>query len=78
MIYANYSETQLRVIYKALKGANLLGTLQAETGYARQSVWNTFNTPHQHYIPKIVVAGVQMLKDNGILADIQTLTEILN
>ena len=73
-----YNETQLRVIYKALKGANLLGTLQAETGFARQSVWNTFNTPHQHFIPQIVVTGVKMLKDNGILADIQTLTELLN
>jgi len=78
MEYKHYSETQLRVIYKALKGANLLGTLQAETGFTRQSVWNTFNTPHQHYIHKIVVDGVKMLKDNGILQDIQTLTEILN
>ena len=74
----HFTETQLRVIYKALKGANLLGTLQAETGTSRQSVWNTFNTPHQHYIPKIAVTGVKMLKDNGILQDIQTLTELLN
>lgn len=74
----NYTETQLRVIYKALKGANLLGTLQAETGYNRQSVWNTFNTPHQHFVPLIVVTGIKLLKDNGILQDIQLLTEILN
>lgn len=74
----NYTETQLRVIYKALKGANLLGTLQADTGYNRQSVWNTFNTPHQHYVPLIVDTGIKLLKDNGILNDIQTLTEIIN
>lgn len=74
----HYTEQQLRVIYKALKGANLLGTLQADTGYNRQSVWNTFNTPHQHYVHLIVVAGIKLLKDNGILNDIQTLTEIIN
>jgi hypothetical protein len=73
-----HTPTQLRVIYKALKGANLLGTLQAETGFARQSVWNTFNAPNVQYVEDIATAGVKMLKDNGILQDIQTLTEILN
>jgi hypothetical protein len=73
-----YTETQLRVIYKALKGANLLGTLQAETGNARQSVWNTFNAPTMQHVEAIADTGVQLLKDNGILQDIQTLTEILN
>ena len=73
-----YTETQLRVIYKALKGANLLGTLQADTGFARQSVWNTFNAPSVQYVEDIATAGVKMLKEYGILSDIQTLTEILN
>ena len=73
-----YTETQLRVIYKALKGANLLGTLQADTGNARQSVWNTFNAPTVQHVETIVDTGVQLLKDNGILQDIQTLTELLN
>jgi hypothetical protein len=73
-----HTPTQLRVIYKALKGANLLGTLQAETGFARQSVWNTFNSPSTQYVEDIATAGVKLLKDNCILADIQTLTEILN
>ena len=73
-----YTETQLRVIYKALKGANLLDTLRADTGYVRQSVWNTFNAPTVQHIETIADTGVQLLKDNGILQDIQTLTEILN
>ena len=73
-----YNETQLRVIYKALKGANLLDTLRADTGFVRQSVWNTFNAPSVQYVEDIATAGVKMLKDNGILSDIQTLTEILN
>jgi hypothetical protein len=73
-----HTPTQLRVIYKALKGANLLGTLQAETGFARQSVWNTFNSPATQYVEDIATAGVKLLKDNCILDDIQTLTEILN
>lgn len=73
-----YTETQLRVIYKALKGANLLGMVQADTGYNRQSVWNTFNTPHQHYVPLIVVTGIKLLKDHNILQDAQLLTELLN
>jgi hypothetical protein len=73
-----HTPTQLRVIYKALKGASLLGTLQAETGFARQSVWNTFNAPATQYVEDIANAGVKLLKDNCILADIQTLTEILN
>jgi len=73
-----YTETQLRVIYKALKGANLLDTLRAETGFVRQSVWNTFNAPSVQYVEDIATAGVKMLKEYGILNDIQTLTEILN
>jgi hypothetical protein len=73
-----YTETQLRVIYKALKGANLLGMVQSDTGYNRQSVWNTFNTPHQHYVPLIVVTGIKLLKDHNILQDAQLLTELLN
>jgi hypothetical protein len=73
-----YTKTQLRVIYKALKGANLLDTLRAETGFVRQSVWHTFNAPDVQYNESIAEAGVKMLKDNGILQDIQTLTEILN
>ena len=73
-----HTPTQLRVIYKALKGANLLGTLKAETGFARQSVWNTFNAPATQYVEDIATAGVKLLKDNCILDDIQTLTEILN
>lgn len=73
-----YTNKQLRVVYKALKGANLLGTLQAETGFARQSVWNTFNAPATQYVEDIANAGVKLLKDNFILDDIQTLTEILN
>ena len=73
-----HTPTQLRVIYKALKGANLLGTLQAETGFARQSVWNTFNAPATQYVEDIANAGVKLLKDNCILDDILTLTEILN
>ena len=66
-----HTPTQLRVIYKALKGANLLGTLQAETGFARQSVWNTFNAPDVQYNESIAEAGVKMLKRNGILQDTQ-------
>jgi hypothetical protein len=73
-----HTPQQLRVIYKALKGANLLGTLQAETDFARQSVWNTFNAPATQYVEDIATAGVKLLKDNCILDDIQTLTEILN
>jgi len=73
-----HTPTQLRVIYKALKGANLLGTLQAETGFARQSVWNTFTSPSTQYVEDISTSGVMLLKYNCILADIQTLTEILN
>jgi hypothetical protein len=74
----HYTETQLRVIYKALKGANLLGMVQSDTGYNRQSVWNTFNTPRQHYVPLIVVTGIKLLKDHNILQDAQLLTELLN
>lgn len=73
-----YTEKQLRVIYKALKGANLLGILQAEVGCGRQSVFNTFNAPQRQYIPDIVATGLRLLKDNGIFQDIQVLTEILN
>lgn len=73
-----YTETQLRVIYKALKGANLLGALIADTGFARQSVWNTFNAPKTQYVEDIATAGIKLLKSNGILQDIQILTEILN
>ncbi len=73
-----YTPTQLRVIYKALKGANLLGAVQEETGYNRQSIWNTFNAPTVQHVGGIVTAGIKTLKNNGILNDIQTLTEILN
>jgi hypothetical protein len=73
-----YTPTQLRVIYKALKGANLLGNLSEDTGYNRQSIFNTFNAPDVQYNESIAEAGVKMLKRNGILNDIQTLTEILN
>ena len=73
-----YTETQLRVIYKVLKGANLLGLLSEDTAYNRQSIWNTFNAPDVQYNESIAEAGIKMLKRNGILQDIQTLTEILN
>jgi hypothetical protein len=74
----NYTHEQLRVIYKALKGANLLGILKSETGYLRQSVWNTFNAPDTQYVEAIVVTGVSLLKHSTILKDYQILTEILN
>jgi hypothetical protein len=73
-----YTPTQLRVIYKALKGANLLGSLASDTGYNRQSIWNTFNAPDVQYVEIVVAWGLKLLRSNGILQDIQTLTEILN
>lgn len=73
-----YTQTQLQVIYKALKGAKLVTPLQKATGYERQSVWNTFNAPNTQHVEVILETGLQLLKDNGILQDIQTLTEILN
>lgn len=74
----NYTPQQLKVIWKALKGFNLLGQLQANTGHSRSSVRNTFLSPEFHHIPMIADEGVRLLKDNGILTDIQTLTEILS
>jgi hypothetical protein len=73
-----YTENQLMVIYKALKGANLLGILRAEIGCGRQSVFNTFNAPQVQYMPDIVSTGLRLLKEAGVLQDIQILTKILN
>ena len=73
-----YTDKQLKVIYKALKGADLLRELQHETGYNRQSIFNTFNSPHIQCVPKITEAGIRLLKANGLLEDMQALTEILN
>jgi hypothetical protein len=73
-----YTENQLRVIYKALKGANLLGILRAEIGCGRQSVFNTFNAPQVQYMPDIVSTGLRLLKEADVLQDIQILTELIN
>ncbi len=73
-----YTNKQLRVVYKALKGANLLGNLSEDTGYNRQSIFNTFNAPDVQYNESIALAGIKMLKRNGILQDTQLLTELLN
>jgi hypothetical protein len=72
------TQQQLKAIYKALKGSNLLGILQANTTYNRQSVWNTFNTPDIQYCQIIVDEGIRLLKEHNILNDYALLTELLN
>jgi len=74
-----YTQAQLLTIYKLLKAINEVGNMIAETGKSRQHIRDVFYThgvAAKH--PDIVNSAISKIKASGILADIQTLTEILN
>ena len=74
-----YTAEQLKAIYQALKGINAVGDVAKVCGLNRfkfkEQFYPTIETKLDGYVHKM---AVKCLKDNGILNDIQLLTEILN
>ena len=74
-----YTATQLKAIYQALRGLQAIGKIADEVGLSRIELKQQFYpTLETNVNPEVYSYAIGYLKDNGILADIQTLTEILN
>jgi AraC-like DNA-binding protein len=74
-----YTATQLKAIYQALRGLQAIGKIADEVGMNRIQLKEQFYpTLETNVNPEVYKYAVGYLKSNGILADIQTLTEILN
>ena len=74
-----YTAEQLKSIYQALKGINAVGEVALRADLDRIKFKEQFYptiatklTPHVHDM------AVKCLKENGVLKDVQLLTEILN
>jgi hypothetical protein len=74
-----YSAKQLKAIYQALKGINAVGDVAETVGLDRikfkEQFYPTIATKQQ---PNVHETAVKCLKDNGVLNDVQLLTELLN
>lgn len=74
-----YTATQLKAIYQALRGLQAIGKIADEVGMNRIELKQQFYpTLETNVNPEVYSYAIGYLKDNGILSDIQTLTEILN
>lgn len=74
-----YTATQLKAIYQALRGLQAIGKIADEVGLSRIELKQQFYpTLETNVNPEVYSYAIGYLKDNGILQDIQTLTEILN
>lgn len=74
-----YTPEQLKAIYQALRGFQAIGQIADEVGLSRiEFKQQFFPTLETKVDVKIYQVAINYLKSNGILQDIQTLTEILN
>ena len=74
-----YTAEQLKAIYQALKGINAVGDVADICGLNRikfkEQFYPTIETKQDVGVHKVAIT---YLRDNGVLQDIQLLTEILN
>lgn len=74
-----YTAEQLKSIYQALKGINAVGDVAETVGLNRikfkEQFYPTIETKQDTWVHEV---AVKHLKDNGVLQDVQLLTEILN
>jgi len=76
---AMYKPEQLKAIYQALKGINAVGDVAQAVGLNRikfkEQFYPTIETKQNALVHSV---AVKCLKDNGVLNDVQLLTQILN
>jgi hypothetical protein len=74
-----YTAEQLKSIYQALKGINAVGDVAFTCGLNRikfkEQFYPTIETKLDDQVHQL---AVKWLKDNGVLNDVQLLTQILN
>lgn len=73
-----YTSQTRKSIYILVKGAGLLSDLETKTGHTRATLSNIFHKYEGNQSKSVVDTAVRLLRSNGILNDIQTLTELLN
>lgn len=73
-----YTSETRKSIYLLVKGAGLISDLETKTGHTRATLSNIFHKYDGNKSKGVVDTAVKLLRSNGILQDIQTLTEILN
>jgi hypothetical protein len=73
-----YTSETRKSIYLLIKGAGLISDLETKTGHTRATLSNIFHKYEGDSNKRVVEVAIKLLRTNGILADIQTLTEILN
>lgn len=72
-----YTLESKKTIYLLIKGAGLLSELETKTGHTRATLSNMFLKYEKSNNKKVVDLAVKLLRINGVLENVQTLTEIL-
>ena len=74
-----YTAEQLKSIYQALKGINAIGDVAEAVGLNRIKFKEQFYpTLETRILPNVHKLAIKCLKEEGVLQDVQLLTEILN